>query len=185
VLLAETFTSEGTDMESDYSRPSSNGVLVRRRLRAEELSAAEKSKISQYLENPVSAGLWHLTAAWQGSSGLSHDVWNEILREIKDKDHIQIRGGKRDRRIKIDANWKEQMQEEVCSTLSFVMALFEHFAMQDAQQPERIEQFGFEHEAVQVVLDVLDVTAIKQSTQMRLRTTNRAFGVKGSAQLAP
>ncbi|MGM9425790.1 hypothetical protein [Hydrogenophaga sp. MI9] len=126
------------------------------------LSQNEKRKIAQYLENPVSSGLWHLNAVWLPSNGISADIWADIEKETKDKETLTIRSGKRDRRIKINDEWRMKLRQEVCSTLTFTVALFDYLVRLDTQQPESIDQFGPGHEEVQLVLDLIDIGPIKE-----------------------
>jgi hypothetical protein len=147
------------DLSILYEHRIRTGRLGRRDGRP--LSPAEKHKIAQYLENPVSSGLWHLNAVWSPASGISADIWSEIEKETKDRETLTIRSGKRDRRIKITEEWRKKLRQEVCSTLTFPLALFDYLVRLDSQQPESVDQFGTDHEEVQLVLDLIDIAPIK------------------------
>jgi hypothetical protein len=122
----------------------------------------EKAKIAQYLENPVSNGLWHLNADWIQRDGLSWDIWNEVKKEIEGRDVLIVRSGKRERRIQVDDDWKENMAVEVCSTLTFPFALFSYLARQESQQPEVVEQAITDDNDALFVLVIIDIAPIKQ-----------------------
>lgn len=128
---------------------------------SQEINITEKRKIVQYLENPVSCGLWHLNATWLSFAGISADIWSEIEKEIKNKDTITIRSGKREKRIKVSEEWIASLREEVCSTISFIFALFDHLAKQDNLLPEDRELYSTDHEITQLILDLIDIEPIR------------------------
>jgi hypothetical protein len=126
-----------------------------------DVSQSEKLKIVQYLENPVSYGLWRMNAEWLSMNGISQDIWTEIEKEIKDKEAIVIKSGKRERRIKVSPDWRENLQGEVCSKISFLFALFDYLSKLETQQSQEDDQFGADHEATQLVLDLIDISPVK------------------------
>ena len=83
-----------------------------------DIGPVEKKKIISYLENPVSCGLWHLRSTWIKDSGISADIWLEVEKETNGKDFVTIRSGKRERKIKANEEWKNNLREEVQSKLS-------------------------------------------------------------------
>ncbi|EEG08975.1 hypothetical protein [Pseudogulbenkiania ferrooxidans] len=134
----------------------------RRYISRDQISFEEKKKIVQYLENPVSCGLWHLNADWLPNAGITEDIWMALKEETNGKDKIAIRSGKRQRYIGLNEVWWRKISEELHSTISFVVGFFDYLARQDAQQPEDNEQFGAEHETVQQILDLIDIEPIKK-----------------------
>ena len=127
-----------------------------------DLELTEKRKIVAYLENPVSCGLWHLRADWLKDSGISADVWAEVEKETAGKDFVTIKSGKRERKIKASEEWKNGLREEVQVKLTFLFMLFEYLAKEDIEEEEEDEeQYGPDHEATQLILDLIDVSGIK------------------------
>lgn len=134
--------------------------VARRARNHDDIAASDKKKIATYLTSPVSTGLWNLSAAWLPTAGISAAIWSEIEKEIKDKDSVAIRSGKRDRRIKITEEWSDNLKSEVSSKITFFFTLFNYLHAQDLQQPEDDAQFNSDHEITQLVLDLIDVTEI-------------------------
>ncbi len=126
-----------------------------------DLELTEKQKIVAYLENPVSCGLWHLRADWLMDSGISADLWAEVEKETSGKDVITIKSGKRERKIKASEEWKNGLREEVQVKLTFLFGLFDYLAKEDVEEEEDEEQYGHDHEAVQLILDLIDLAGIR------------------------
>ncbi|MFM2340639.1 MAG: hypothetical protein RLZZ592_292 [Pseudomonadota bacterium] len=136
---------------------------VRSRMRS-DIELSEKRKIVAYLENPVSCGLWHFRAEWLKDAGISADVWAEVEKETAGKDFVAIRSGKRERKIKVNEEWKSILKEEVQLKLTFIFRLFEYLAKTDIEEQEdeeAAEQYGQDYEITQLILDLIDVTAIR------------------------
>ena len=139
-----------------------HGRVVRRR-RPEGPNAIDIQKIVAYLENPVSAGLWRFTGTWKPQDGISKVLLEEVYKEINGKDQISIRSGKRERKIRINEEWRSALVENVCNRLTFLFSLFDYFARQESPQTEDGEEFIAEHETVQLVLDIIDIESVKTS----------------------
>jgi len=130
-----------------------------------DLELTEKQKIVAYLENPVSCGLWHLRADWLMDSGISADLWAEVEKETSGKDVITIKSGKRERKIKASEEWKDGLREEVQVKLTFLFRLFKYLAKEGVEEEEDEdedeEQYGHDHEAIQLILDLIDLSGIR------------------------
>jgi hypothetical protein len=132
-----------------------------RRHRAKpEVQSDDVDRITRYLENPVGTGIWRLSAKWIEESGISNDVWAELEKEVDGKESLQIRSGKRDRRIRVNDEWKKDRYTDVFGRITFLMVLFQFLAHQATGQPENESSFIAEDDDAQLILDVIDTTSI-------------------------
>jgi hypothetical protein len=137
------------------------GPIVRHYLRhRQEVMSEEAAPIIAYLENPVATGLWRLAATWHRSGGISDAIWQEIDKEIGTNESIQIKSGKRDRKIRVTEEWKQEIREQVSGRISFLLTLFQFLAQQASGQPESDEAIAAEIEQEQLVLDLIDTSKI-------------------------
>lgn len=157
-----------------YRSPSDKFLALRPITGQLDIDQIEKEQITKYLENPVATGLWQASADWTNDSGISTDLLALLAQETKDRDTISIHSGKRVRTIKINDEWMKDIRQEVCSTITFIFALFDQLASQEEQQPEDRAKYGATHEAVQLLLDLIDIKPIRtkyaESLQLFKRT---------------
>lgn len=125
-----------------------------------EIQRDDASKIQHYLENPVAAGIWRLSATWNEGNGISNDVWAELEKEIGNKDSIHIRSGKREKRIRITPERKEVLRTDIFERITFLMILFQSLAEQSSEQEADEYTFNTEDDDAQLVLDLIDTSAI-------------------------
>jgi hypothetical protein len=133
---------------------------LRRHRPRPEVQPDDVERITRYLENPVATGIWRLSAKWIEESGISNDIWAELEKEVDGKDSIQIRSGKRERRIRITSDWKDELRTHVFGRITFLMALFQFLAQQATGQAEGGSTAGVEDDDAQLILDLIDTTAI-------------------------
>jgi hypothetical protein len=152
-LLAESIEIGGSRIV--FSR----GVR-RRQVRRHEIASNEAIHVISYLEDPVGVGLWRLSASWKSAEGVSADLWREIELETQGKDTVQIRAGKRERKIRVTDEWKEGIHTQVCDRISFLMSLFQFLAQQAAGQAETQDSLDDDSDEEQTILDLVDTSAI-------------------------
>jgi hypothetical protein len=117
-------------------------------------------RITRYLENPVGTGIWRLSANWIEESGISNDIWAELEKEIGGKESLQIRTGKRERRIRVTDDWKNELRTVVFGRITFLMTFFQFLARQATGQPEGEDALLVEDDDAQLILDLIDTTAV-------------------------
>lgn len=132
----------------------------RRQRSKPEVQPDDVERISRYLENPVGTGIWRLSAKWIEESGISNDVWAELEKEVNGKDSVQIRSGKRDRRIRVTDDWKNERRTDVFGRITFLMVLFQSLAHQATGKPENEDTFAAEDDDAKVILDLIDTAGI-------------------------
>lgn len=132
----------------------------RAQARRQDIASDEAAQVISYLEDPVGVGLWRLSASWKSSEGVSADLWREIELETQGKDTVQIRTGKRERKIRVTDDWKEGVRTQVCDRISFLMALFQFLAQQAAGQAETQDSSDDDSDEEQTILDLVDTNAI-------------------------
>ena len=137
-----------------------NGISWLRNRQRSKVTADEAKHILSYLEDPVRVGLWRLSATWISNGGVSSDLWNDIEKEIGGRDVIQIQTGKRERKLRITKEWKEEIHTRVCDRITFLMTLFQFLAQQASGQAEDQEASETDSDEDQTVLDLIDTQAI-------------------------
>jgi len=125
-----------------------------------EVRSDDVERITRYLENPVGTGIWRLSARWNEESGISNDVWAELEKEVDSKENLQIRSGKRDRRIRVTDDLKKGLRKDVFGRISFLMELFQFLAHQATGQAENEGAFMAEDDDTQLILDLIDTHEI-------------------------
>ena len=133
---------------------------LRRHRTKPEVQSDDVERITRYLENPVGTGIWRLSAKWIEESGVSNDVWAELEKEIDGKESLQIKSGKRDRRIRVTDDWKKELRTDVFGRITFLMALFQFLAHQATGQPEGEGTIMLEDDDAQLILDLIDTGVI-------------------------
>lgn len=133
---------------------------IRRRRSPPNIQKDDAEKIVRYLENPVGTGIWRLSASWIEDAGISADVWRELEKELEGKDSIQIKSGKRERRIRVNSDWKDVLRTDVFGRITFIMVLFQFLAQQETGQPEGEGANGLEDDDAQLILDLIDTTTL-------------------------
>ena len=133
---------------------------LHRRRSQRDLLPDEAAKIVLYLENPVATGIWRLSATWIEASGISNDVWADVEKEIDGKDYVQIKSGKRERKISVTSEWKEEIRTRIFGRITFLMNLFQFLAQQATGQPEPDGIAGSNDDDEQLILDMVDSAAL-------------------------
>lgn len=123
------------------------------------LSKTEKHAVAEYLAAPVSAGLWQLLGEW-APEGVVAQIATAVEGEIRNRETVTIRSGKRDRKVRVDQEWRRRLKE-VVSTVSFLLAVFENFDAQDDQKPEPTGPLGDIQDIVQLIFDMVDMTPFR------------------------
>jgi RNA-binding protein YhbY len=93
-------------------------------------------------------------------SGISLDVWADLERELNDKETIQIKSGKRERKIRITDDLKDELKTNVFGKITFLMVLFKFLAQESAGQPETDGTIASDVEEEQLILDIIDTKAL-------------------------
>jgi hypothetical protein len=119
--------------------------------------------LSTYLNDPVSSGLWRLNASWSKKKNISDVIWEEVSKEIKDEETITIKSGKRERKIKVDDKWRDEVKDRIFNNLTFMLSLFSYLAAEDNAEEELTSQYGATHELSQLILDLVETDVIKNS----------------------
>ncbi|MFN7153013.1 MAG: hypothetical protein ACK4OE_04925 [Acidovorax sp.] len=127
-----------------------------------KVTVDEAKHILEYLEDPVRVGLWRLSAKWVSNSGVSFDLWNDIEKEINGRDVIQIRTGRRERKLRVTEEWKEEIRTRVFDRITFLMTLFQFLAQQASGQAESQDASETDSDEDQTVLDLVDTRAIAE-----------------------
>lgn len=128
--------------------------------RTEPLSDLDRKSIANYLNNPVSAGLWRLNAEWKKDSGISNQIWAEVQKEIENKDVLTIASGKRERKIKITEEWKNEIREETQNNITFFLTLFSYLVESENVGSDLVREFSATHELTQLILDIVPTKSI-------------------------
>jgi len=134
-----------------------------RNINKEAIEKSDLESIASYLNDPFSSGLWHLCGEWNSNSEFSMSIWNEILKEIGDKDFIEIKSGKRSRKLKVDENWKKEIKDIVCNSVSFMFTIFSYLASDDTATDENTESYSSVHEVIQLILDLIELDEVKEN----------------------
>lgn len=153
-MLAETIRISGSKLIFP-----TGGLRVRPRQRP-TVTADEATHVIQYLEDPVRVGLWRMSATWVSSGGVSADLWRDFENEVKDKETIQLRTGKRERKLRVTEEWKEETRSQVCDRISFLMSLFQFLDQQASGQAENQDASSSDSDEEQTVLDLIDTAAV-------------------------
>lgn len=135
-------------------------ALNRAQARRQDIASDEAAQVISYLEDPVGVGLWRLSASWKSSEGVSADLWREIELETQGKDTVQIRTGKRERKLRVTDDWKDGIRTQIFDRISFLMSLFQFLAQQAAGQAESQDSLDDDSDETQTILDLVDTTAI-------------------------
>lgn len=124
------------------------------------ISPEEAAHVIQYLEDPVRVGLWRMSATWVSQEGVSADLWRDFENEVKGKDTIQLRTGKRERKLRVTDEWKDEIRSQICDRISFLMSLFQFLAQQASGQAETQDSSDSDSDEEQTVLDLIDTGAV-------------------------
>ena len=83
---------------------------IRRRNSGANVQPDDIELITRYLENPVATGIWRLSGMWIEEGGISNEIWTELDKELDGKEFIQIKSGKRERRIRVTSDLKSLLR---------------------------------------------------------------------------
>ena len=140
-----------------------NRIISRRRRNKITVSMDNKDieKICEYLENPTKSGIWHLKGKWDKKGGISKYIQDELDKELKDKEEIQIQSGKR----KIKINLKGEEIEDFLDNVNKMTFIFELFTYFYYLENEPLESFSMHYDIDETIIGIIDTKKLQQKYQ--------------------
>lgn len=132
---------------------------------SEILNSVELKAIASYLDDPFSYGLWRMRGRSSSQPDFCKYIWDEILREIKKSDYIEIESGKRVRRIRVTESWLENTRSLIFDSLSFTFTIFSYLVDDDDDDvivAENTDSYSSTHESIELIISLIELGEVKK-----------------------
>lgn len=123
-----------------------------------QLTPEDYSSIREYIKNPTRTGIWHLSAQWERSSGISSAVWEQFLARTTSGEPIPLQFKGQQIRYRVSPTETNNIKDAIENKLTFLLELFKHLHPADNTTPISENSTGF---STQLVLASIDTDRIR------------------------